>query len=97
MRGRLASPPARFAAFAWATVGLFRRDLRFKVTNKDHGSATQRFPSPPGLRSGGGHQATRDGNPVAGKELLGLVLVKLHRRCFPCLAGLLKLPAFGRG
>ncbi|HEX5755322.1 MAG TPA: glycosyltransferase [Arenimonas sp.] len=32
---------ARFAAFAWATVGLFRRNLRFKVTAKNGLSATQ--------------------------------------------------------
>jgi len=32
---------ARFAAFAWATVGLFRRNLRFKVTAKDGLSAGQ--------------------------------------------------------
>lgn len=32
---------ARFAAFAWATAGLFRRNLRFKVTTKDGLSASQ--------------------------------------------------------
>lgn len=31
----------RFAAFAWSTVGLFRKNLRFRVTSKDTLSATQ--------------------------------------------------------
>lgn len=45
----------RFAAFAWSTVGLFRKNLRFRVTSKDNLSATQtaaRVMSPQILVSG---------------------------------------------
>ena len=45
----------RFAAFAWSTVGLFRKNLRFRVTSKDTLSATQtaaRVMSPQILVSG---------------------------------------------
>lgn len=45
----------RFAAFAWSTVGLFRKNLRFRITSKDNLSATQtaaRVMSPQILVSG---------------------------------------------